>query len=242
MIDRDEEWAVDRLERAGYVRRERDPDDRRKVVVRARTAMTRRIAPLYDSLQREMTALWSRYSDEELALVLDFLTKSCDLAVHEIAKLQSARPEIRRARRDHAAGRTAARVVLYFAHASIAGIRARPDGSCRRRAGRRPFRRGRSCDPRGDQRAARRVRPRRRPTRVLARNERHPRAVRLARGLHGHGPHPLPGRLSAEIGGLRAARGGGRRSDSAGADDRHRRRVVDGVLPDATSARRALAD
>jgi DNA-binding MarR family transcriptional regulator len=84
--------VIDRLERAGYVRREKDPTDRRKVVVRARPAMTRRIAPLYDSLQREMTALWSRYSDGELALVLDFLTKSCDLAVHEIAKLQRQRP------------------------------------------------------------------------------------------------------------------------------------------------------
>jgi DNA-binding MarR family transcriptional regulator len=80
--------VIDRLERAGYVRRERDPTDRRKVIVRARPAMTRRIAPLYDSLQREMTALWSRYTDDELALIFDFLTKSCDLAVQEIAKLQ----------------------------------------------------------------------------------------------------------------------------------------------------------
>ncbi len=83
--------VIDRLERAGYVRRERDPTDRRKVVVRARPAMTRRIAPLYDSLQREMTALWSRYGDEQLALILDFLARSCDLAVQEIAKLQAKR-------------------------------------------------------------------------------------------------------------------------------------------------------
>jgi DNA-binding MarR family transcriptional regulator len=80
--------VIDRLERAGYVRREKDPSDRRKVIVRARPAMTRRIAPLYDSLQREMTALWSRYSDSELTLILDFLVRSCDLAVDEIAKLQ----------------------------------------------------------------------------------------------------------------------------------------------------------
>jgi DNA-binding MarR family transcriptional regulator len=84
--------VIDRLERAGYVRREKDPADRRKVVVRARPAMTRRIAPVYDSLQREMTALWTRYRDGELELILDFLKASCDLAVHEIAKLQDKRP------------------------------------------------------------------------------------------------------------------------------------------------------
>lgn len=89
--------VIDRLERVGYVRRERDSTDRRKVVVRARPGMTRRIAPLYDSLQREMTALWSRYSDEQLALILDFVTRSCDLAVQEIAKLQDQRP-VRRKR------------------------------------------------------------------------------------------------------------------------------------------------
>jgi DNA-binding MarR family transcriptional regulator len=83
--------VIDRLERAGYVRRERDPADRRKVIVRARPAMTRRIAPLYDSLQRGMTALWAVYSDDELALILDFLSRSCDLAVQEIAKLQTRR-------------------------------------------------------------------------------------------------------------------------------------------------------
>jgi DNA-binding MarR family transcriptional regulator len=84
--------VIDRLERAGYVRRERDPADRRKVVVRARSGMTRRIAPVYESLQREMTRLWSRYSDAELAVILDFLTRSCDLAVQEIAKLQARGP------------------------------------------------------------------------------------------------------------------------------------------------------
>jgi len=81
--------VIDRLERAGYVRREKDPADRRKVVVRARTGMTRRIAPVYDSLQRAMTALWSRYRDDELDLILGFLKASCDLAVLEIAKLQT---------------------------------------------------------------------------------------------------------------------------------------------------------
>jgi DNA-binding MarR family transcriptional regulator len=84
--------VIDRLEAAGYVRRERDPADRRKVVVRALPAMTRRIAPVYESLQREMTRLWTRYNDAELTLILDFLARSCDLAVEEIAKLQGGAP------------------------------------------------------------------------------------------------------------------------------------------------------
>jgi DNA-binding MarR family transcriptional regulator len=93
--------VIDRLEAAGYVKRERDPADRRKVVVRARPAMTRKVAPLYQSLQREMTRLWSRYDEAELAVVLDFLTRSCDLAVEEIAKLRRGTPKAarRRARR-----------------------------------------------------------------------------------------------------------------------------------------------
>lgn len=90
--------VIDRLEKAGYVRREKDPTDRRKVVVRALPAMTRRIAPVYDSLQREMTRLWGRYDDEQLAVILDFLTRSCDLAVEEIAKLQSGAVAAKRAR------------------------------------------------------------------------------------------------------------------------------------------------
>jgi DNA-binding MarR family transcriptional regulator len=80
--------VIDRLERAGYVRRERDPADRRKVIVRARPAMTRRIAPLYDSLQREMTAIWST---QRRAARADrrLLTRSCDLAVQEIASCRT---------------------------------------------------------------------------------------------------------------------------------------------------------
>lgn len=90
--------VIDRLEAAGYVRREKDPTDRRKVVVRALPAMTRRIAPVYESLQREMTRLWTRYSDAELAVILDFLARSCDLAVDEIAKLQEGTPRRRQRR------------------------------------------------------------------------------------------------------------------------------------------------
>src|SRR5262245_54483749 len=44
--------VIDRLERAGFARRERDPKDRRKVLVRALPVVARRIAPLFEPMER----------------------------------------------------------------------------------------------------------------------------------------------------------------------------------------------
>jgi DNA-binding MarR family transcriptional regulator len=80
---------IDRLEAAGYVRREKDPRDRRRVIVQPdmERAM-REIGPLYDSIARAMADLCARYSDEELALVLDFTSRTNRLAPAEIAKIR----------------------------------------------------------------------------------------------------------------------------------------------------------
>ncbi|MBC8163701.1 MAG: MarR family transcriptional regulator, partial [Roseiflexaceae bacterium] len=67
---------IDRLERAGYVRRESDPHDRRRVVVQANSeAMERDIGPLYTPLALASAALNAHYSDHELALLVDYLTR-----------------------------------------------------------------------------------------------------------------------------------------------------------------------
>jgi DNA-binding MarR family transcriptional regulator len=81
--------VIDRLERAGFARRERDTEDRRRVLVRALPEVERRIAPLYASLQRSMAALWSRYSAEELALISDFLARSYPVCCEETARLRA---------------------------------------------------------------------------------------------------------------------------------------------------------
>ena len=64
--------VVDRLERAGYVRRERDETDRRKVFITTIPANIARIGALYEKLHRAVMKDWAAYSDQELQLLLRF--------------------------------------------------------------------------------------------------------------------------------------------------------------------------
>src|SRR5436190_16627951 len=63
---------VDRLEKVGYVRRAADPNDRRRVIVEPLEERLRALGPLYEPVLRAMDDVYSRYSDAELAVVLDF--------------------------------------------------------------------------------------------------------------------------------------------------------------------------
>ena len=68
--------VVDRMEKAGLVRRERDAEDRRKVfIVPAEESMTR-LGRLYGPLQRAMEQQSSRYTDAELRLLLRYASES----------------------------------------------------------------------------------------------------------------------------------------------------------------------
>jgi DNA-binding MarR family transcriptional regulator len=84
--------VIDRLERAGFARRERDASDRRKVLVRALPAIERRAAPLFQPIERGAMAVLSRYSDKELALLLDVF-KRLGEATTAAANELNARPK-----------------------------------------------------------------------------------------------------------------------------------------------------
>jgi len=81
--------VIDRLENAGFVRRARDPSDRRRVLVEPlRERIEERIAPLFDSMARAMAELCTQYSTQELALIRDFTARAHQGAYEEIRKLR----------------------------------------------------------------------------------------------------------------------------------------------------------
>ena len=67
--------VVDRLEKAGLVRRERDENDRRKVFIAVVPEAAMKIGQFYVPMQRAMEKVFNTYSDEELRLLLRFATE-----------------------------------------------------------------------------------------------------------------------------------------------------------------------
>ena len=68
--------VLDRLERAGFVARDQDPSDRRRVVVRCTPERAPDLGPLFMPLRDGMIAFCQRYTDEELRLILGFMQSS----------------------------------------------------------------------------------------------------------------------------------------------------------------------
>ena len=80
--------VIDRLERAGFARREADPADRRKVLVRATPEALTHAAPIFGPLSAATQAVLSGYSDAELELLLGFLEKSRDATLAVLTELR----------------------------------------------------------------------------------------------------------------------------------------------------------
>ena len=81
--------VIDRLEKAGFVRRAKDPDDRRRVVIeisldKAKAAFE----PLFVSLGEAMNKLLSQYSEQELAILLDYILQTTIILQEETKKLK----------------------------------------------------------------------------------------------------------------------------------------------------------
>jgi DNA-binding MarR family transcriptional regulator len=80
---------IDRLEEAGYVRRANDPKDRRRTIVEPvrNRKLERKLEKIFTPFHERMHKLLSSYSDNELAFLLDVMTRSIELTRQESKKL-----------------------------------------------------------------------------------------------------------------------------------------------------------
>lgn len=82
---------IDRLEKAGYVRRMNDPKDRRRTIIEPvrNKKLEKKIESIFIPLHEKMYKLLSSYSDSELAFLLDVLAKNVELMSEESKRLRS---------------------------------------------------------------------------------------------------------------------------------------------------------
>ncbi|MGB8195915.1 MAG: MarR family transcriptional regulator [Acidimicrobiales bacterium] len=82
--------VIDRLVRAGFVRRVADPTDRRKVIVEVDFATVEKMSHVYDSVANAFQKLHEQYSVEELQFLIDYFTQSVEVTKGEVAKLAAS--------------------------------------------------------------------------------------------------------------------------------------------------------
>lgn len=80
---------IDRLEQKGFVRRARDPKDRRSVIVEPTEEGIAQFVPFFAATRNAVARMWAHYDDQELAVILDFLRRNTERLIQETAKLTS---------------------------------------------------------------------------------------------------------------------------------------------------------
>jgi DNA-binding MarR family transcriptional regulator len=91
---------LDRLERAGWITRERDPDDRRAVLIHARRDRYGELLNLYAGMNKSMNQIYAGYGERELEVIADFLQRTADAGRNATERLADTELSLRRARTD----------------------------------------------------------------------------------------------------------------------------------------------
>lgn len=78
---------LDRLERRRFIKRVRDTQDRRKVLVRVRAESLEPLLPRYEEVGKAYMALAEEYSDDELAVICDYMDRASAISEEEVANV-----------------------------------------------------------------------------------------------------------------------------------------------------------
>jgi DNA-binding MarR family transcriptional regulator len=92
---------LDRLSKAGAVKRVPDPDDRRKVIIVVTSELRsgKATSIYFDAFQAALEQLYRRYSDAEIRIIDRYSREVSALLQEETARLRSATFPVRKARR-----------------------------------------------------------------------------------------------------------------------------------------------
>jgi DNA-binding MarR family transcriptional regulator len=80
--------ALDRLERAGYVRRVRDERDRRRVLVEVTDRMLEKADEVYGPLAARSAELLDDFTDDQLRAIVEALERGADMQLEWAAALR----------------------------------------------------------------------------------------------------------------------------------------------------------
>jgi DNA-binding MarR family transcriptional regulator len=69
---------LDRLERGGWIARDRDTDDRRAVIVRSKRDRNAELYRLYGGMNSAMDRICAGYTEDQLELLADFLRRATE--------------------------------------------------------------------------------------------------------------------------------------------------------------------
>ena len=81
--------VIDRLERAGYLRRTPDSADRRRVVLEPTVEVRDREAAVFDPLVRDTEEMIATFDADERATIAQFLRRSRDITAAHVERLLS---------------------------------------------------------------------------------------------------------------------------------------------------------
>jgi DNA-binding MarR family transcriptional regulator len=80
---------LDRLEKAGYVKRQADPNDRRRVLIVIEPEKLRPLAKIYEPLQAAMEALYRDFSEADLLTIATFTERAAAVSSDFVRSLSN---------------------------------------------------------------------------------------------------------------------------------------------------------